>query len=57
MGQLMSSCLAHLKAIRYVDPMHPSYKSNKPGIAPDCGMRLASVYAEDIGSALSSFRS
>jgi Cu(I)/Ag(I) efflux system membrane fusion protein len=34
--------------------MHPSYKSDKPGIAPDCGMKLVPVYAEDIGSALSS---
>jgi membrane fusion protein, copper/silver efflux system len=32
----------------YVDPMHPSYKSDKPGIAPDCGMQLEPVYAEDI---------
>jgi len=24
----------------YVDPMHPAYKSDKPGIAPDCGMQL-----------------
>jgi len=38
----------------YVDPMHPSYKSDKPGIAPDCGMKLVPVYGEDIGSALSS---
>ncbi len=30
----------------YVDPMHPSYKSDKPGIAPDCGMRLEPVYAD-----------
>ena len=30
----------------YVDPMHPSYKSDKPGIAPDCGMQLEPVYAE-----------
>jgi RND family efflux transporter MFP subunit len=29
----------------YVDPMHPSYKSDKPGIAPDCGMALVPVYA------------
>jgi len=34
--------------------MHPSYKSNKPSITPDCGMKLARVYAEDIESALSS---
>src|ERR1700745_2393944 len=35
----------------YVDPMHPSYKSDKPGIAPDCGMKLVPVYAEYIASA------
>jgi RND family efflux transporter MFP subunit len=28
----------------YVDPMHPGYKSDKPGIAPDCGMQLEPVY-------------
>src|SRR4051812_22100979 len=30
--------------MHYVDPMHPWYKSDKPGIAPDCGMRLEPVY-------------
>src|SRR5882762_11193127 len=35
----------------YVDPMHPAYKSDKPGIAPDCGMQLEPVYAEDLGNA------
>jgi membrane fusion protein, copper/silver efflux system len=43
------------KAVRqvlyYVDPMHPAYKSDKPGIAPDCGMPLEPVYAEDLRSA------
>jgi RND family efflux transporter MFP subunit len=29
----------------YVDPMHPWYKSDKPGTAPDCGMKLVPVYA------------
>jgi membrane fusion protein, copper/silver efflux system len=28
----------------YVDPMHPAYHSDKPGIAPDCGMPLEPVY-------------
>ena len=37
----------------YVDPMHPSYKSDKPGVAPDCGMKLEPVFAEDLGHALS----
>ncbi len=34
------------KALYYVDPMHPAYKSDKPGIAPDCGMQLVPVYAD-----------
>ena len=33
------------KVLYYVDPMHPAYKSDKPGIAPDCGMELEPVYA------------
>jgi Cu(I)/Ag(I) efflux system membrane fusion protein len=33
----------------YVDPMHPWYKSDKPGFAPDCGMKLEPVYAEGGG--------
>ena len=36
----------------YVDPMHPSYRSDKPGIAPDCGMKLVPVYAMDAGRSL-----
>jgi Cu(I)/Ag(I) efflux system membrane fusion protein len=32
------------KILYYVDPMHPGYKSDKPGIAPDCGMQLEPVY-------------
>ena len=32
----------------YVDPMHPAYRSDKPGTAPDCGMKLVPVYAEDL---------
>jgi len=35
------------KILYYVDPMHPSYKSDKPGIAPDCGMPLTPVYAPE----------
>jgi len=33
----------------YVDPMHPAYRSDKPGIAPDCGMPLEPVIADDEG--------
>lgn len=32
------------KVLYYVDPMHPSYRSDKPGTAPDCGMALEPVY-------------
>jgi len=38
------------RILYYVDPMHPAYKSDKPGIAPDCGMKLEPVY-EDGGPA------
>ena len=33
----------------WVDPMHPWYKSDKPGIAPDCGMKLVPVYRGEEG--------
>lgn len=37
----------------YVDPMHPAYKSDRPGTAPDCGMALEPVYeGEDLASKL-----
>ncbi|HTP68489.1 MAG TPA: efflux RND transporter periplasmic adaptor subunit [Dongiaceae bacterium] len=32
------------RILYYVDPMHPSYRSDKPGTAPDCGMALEPVY-------------
>jgi RND family efflux transporter MFP subunit len=35
------------KILYYVDPMHPAYKSDKPGVAPDCGMTLEPVYADE----------
>ncbi len=38
------------RVLYYVDPMHPSYKSDKPGIAPDCGMQLEPVYADGAAS-------
>lgn len=37
------------RVLYYVDPMHPSYKSDQPGIAPDCGMQLVPVYADGSG--------
>ena len=27
--------------------MHPAYKSDRPGVAPDCGMKLEPVYEGD----------
>jgi Cu(I)/Ag(I) efflux system membrane fusion protein len=38
------------KILYYVDPMHPQYKSDKPGKAPDCGMDLVAVYADSANS-------
>ncbi|HST09419.1 MAG TPA: efflux RND transporter periplasmic adaptor subunit [Terriglobales bacterium] len=35
------------RILYYVDPMHPAYKSDKPGTAPDCGMALEPVYGGD----------
>src|SRR5579871_7048387 len=34
------------RVLYWVDPMHPDYKSDHPGIAPDCGMPLEPVYAD-----------
>jgi Cu(I)/Ag(I) efflux system membrane fusion protein len=56
LGRRNSNSRADNKARRhvlyYVDPMHPSYKSDAPGIAPDCGMQLEPVYAENIKNEL-----
>jgi RND family efflux transporter MFP subunit len=35
------------KIVFWYDPMHPAYKSDKPGIAPDCGMQLVPKYADE----------
>jgi Cu(I)/Ag(I) efflux system membrane fusion protein len=35
------------KVLYWVDPMHPSYRADKPGTAPDCGMPLEPVYEGD----------
>ena len=39
------------RVLHYVDPMHPAYTSDKPGTAPDCGMALEPVYADDARAA------
>src|SRR5208283_1965404 len=38
------------KVLFWYDPMHPAYKADKPGIAPDCGMQLVPKYAEEQAS-------
>ncbi|MGE5246501.1 MAG: efflux RND transporter periplasmic adaptor subunit [Betaproteobacteria bacterium] len=38
------------RVLYYVDPMHPAYKSDRPGVAPDCGMPLEPVYADEDAS-------
>ena len=40
------------RVLYWVDPMHPSYKSDHPGTAPDCGMALEPVYADSVTSAM-----
>ena len=46
-GKHPATSSAERKVLYWVDPMHPWYKSDKPGIAPDCGMKLVPVYAGD----------
>jgi membrane fusion protein, copper/silver efflux system len=40
----VASAKGEKRIVYYVDPMHPWYKSDKPGIAPDCNMKLVAVY-------------
>jgi RND family efflux transporter MFP subunit len=35
------------KILYWYDPMHPQYKADKPGKAPDCGMDLVPKYADE----------
>ena len=35
------------RVLYYHDPMHPSYRSDRPGLAPDCQMELTPVYADE----------
>ena len=38
------------KLLYYVDPMHPGFRSERAGTAPDCGMDLEPVYADGVRS-------
>ena len=40
-----TSAAMERKPLYYACPMHPGYKSDRPGDAPCCGMRLEPVYA------------
>jgi len=46
-GSSSSHQVSSKRILYYVDPMHPAYKSDKPGTAPDCGMALEPVYEGD----------
>ena len=47
---------AKREVLYWVDPMHPQYKSDQPGKAPDCGMDLVPVYAEEAQTPIPSER-
>ncbi|MBI5376882.1 MAG: efflux RND transporter periplasmic adaptor subunit [Candidatus Schekmanbacteria bacterium] len=49
MNKMTASGTSERKILYYVDPMHPAYKSDKPGKAPDCGMDLVPVYEGEGG--------
>lgn len=48
LGRGKTSARRQRKILYYIDPMHPTYKSDKAGIAPDCGMELVPVYADGL---------
>ena len=57
LGAILCSCertsqakVPERRVLYYHDPMHPSYRSDKPGIAPDCQMALTPVYADEASS-------
>src|SRR3990170_3159030 len=43
----MAAAPAEREILYWYDPMHPAYKSDKPGVAPDCGMQLVPKYADE----------
>ena len=47
-----SARASNRRVLYWVDPMHPDYKSDHPGIAPDCGMELEPVYAEPVSASV-----
>ena len=53
-GRVATATANTRRVLYWVDPMHPDYKSDHPGIAPDCGMQLEPVYAEPVAAAITS---
>jgi Cu(I)/Ag(I) efflux system membrane fusion protein len=43
-GRQATATASTRRVLYWVDPMHPAYKSDHPGVAPDCGMQLEPVY-------------
>lgn len=54
-GELAADHSAKRKVLYWQDPMHPAYKSNKPGKAPDCGMDLVPIYEIVVSQATANF--
>ena len=46
-GSMKQAGSGQKEILYWYDPMHPAYKSDKPGIAPDCGMDLVPFHAEE----------
>ena len=52
-GQVARAAAAEGRhVLHYRCPMHPNYTSDRPGIAPCCGMRLEAVYADSASPAV-----
>lgn len=47
-GMSASENSGERKVLYWYDPMHPAYKSDKPGVAPDCGMKLVPKYVDEV---------
>src|SRR5690242_7561698 len=54
LGAILCSCqrapqarASARRVLYYHDPMHPSYRSDRPGTAPDCNMALTPVYEDE----------
>ena len=50
-GSRSADAMASRRVLYWIDPMHPAYRSDHPGTAPDCGMQLEPVYADSLTSA------